>query len=72
MIPLQVRELGLVPYLEAWELQKRLAAERAVDSIPDTLLLLEHPHTYTFGRSGQRSNLLWNEVECAARGIELH
>ncbi len=72
MIPLQVRELGEVPYLEAWELQKGLAAERAADRIPDTLLLLEHPHTYTFGRSGQRSNLLWSEAECAARGIALH
>lgn len=72
MPPLHVRELGVVPYLEAWELQKRLAADRAADRIPDTLLLLEHPHTYTFGRSGQRANLLWSEAECAARGIELH
>ena len=72
MTVLQVRELGEVPYLDAWELQKRLAAERAADTIPDTLLLLEHPHTYTFGRSGQRANLLWSEAECAARGIALH
>ncbi len=72
MIPLHVRDLGEVPYLEAWDLQKQLAAERAADRIPDTLLLLEHPHTYTFGRSGQRANLLWDEAECQARGIALH
>lgn len=64
----EVRRLGLVPYREAWELQQRLAAERAADSIPDTLLLLEHPHTYTFGRSGHSENLLWAESELARRG----
>lgn len=65
----QVRRLGLVPYLEAWALQKQLAAARAADSIPDTLLLLEHPHTYTFGRSGRAENLLLDEAQRAARGV---
>src|SRR5574341_150971 len=63
----EVRRLGLVPYHEAWDLQKRLAAERAADLIPDTLLLLEHPHTFTFGRSGHGENLLWAESELASR-----
>lgn len=72
MLPLRVQSLGEVPYLEAWDLQKTMAADRAADRIPDTLLLLEHPHTYTFGRSGQRANLLWSEAECAQRGIALH
>jgi len=65
----EVRRLGLVPYREAWEFQKQLAAQRAEDAIPDTLLLLEHPHTYTFGRSGHVENLLWNEAELAKRGV---
>src|SRR5262245_48553015 len=65
----EVRRLGLVPYSEAWELQTRLAAERAADLIPDTLLLLEHPHTVTFGRSGHVENLLWTETELRARGV---
>jgi lipoate-protein ligase B len=68
----QVRRLGEVPYAEAWELQKQLAAQRAADTIPDTLLLLEHPHTYTLGRSGHIENLLWDESERAARGLSLH
>jgi len=68
----EVRRLGRVPYAEAWALQKTLAAERAADHIPDTLLLLEHPHTYTFGRKGQIENLLLNEAERIARGIEVH
>lgn len=65
----EVRRLGLVPYREAWELQKRLAAERAAGSIPDTLLLLEHPHTYTLGRSGHIENLLLTEDQRTERGV---
>ncbi len=65
----EVRRLGLVPYAQAWELQKTLAAQRAAGDIPDTLLLLEHPHTYTLGRNGHAENLLLDETEIAARGI---
>jgi len=68
----EVRRLGLVPYAEAWDLQKTLAAQRAAGEIPDTLLLLEHPHTYTLGRSGHAENLLLDEAQLAARGITLH
>jgi lipoate-protein ligase B len=68
----EVRCLGRVPYAVAWELQKQLAAQRAAGDIPDTLLLLEHPHTYTFGRKGQAENLLLDEAALAARGIEVH
>jgi lipoyl(octanoyl) transferase len=68
----EVRRLGRVPYAEAWELQKQLAGQRAAGLIPDTLLLLEHPHTYTLGRSGHAANLLLDEAQLAARGISLH
>lgn len=67
-----VRRLGQVPYAEAWALQKQLADRRAAGEIPDTLLLLEHPHTYTLGRSGHAGNLLLSEAELAARGVTLH
>ncbi|UXA16272.1 lipoyl(octanoyl) transferase LipB [Mycobacterium sp. SMC-4] len=45
----QVRRLGTVDYLQAWDLQRELAAERVAGG-PDTLLLLEHPPVYTAGR----------------------
>jgi lipoate-protein ligase B len=67
----EVRRLGRVPYAGAWELQKQLAAQRAADEVPDTLLLLEHPHTYTFGRRGQAGNLLWDQAQLEARGVEV-
>ncbi len=66
-----VRCLGLVPYQQAWDLQAQLAAQIAAGTQPPTLLLLEHPHTYTFGRSGQASNLLWSEEELKQRGVEV-
>jgi lipoyl(octanoyl) transferase len=47
--PLEVRRLGVVDYREAWDLQRRVAEERIAGG-PDTLLLLEHPPTYTAGK----------------------
>ncbi len=72
MRDMEMRWLGRVPYAEALALQAELAGQRAADQIPDTLLLLEHPHTYTFGRSGHLENLLWDEAERARRGITVH
>jgi lipoyl(octanoyl) transferase len=48
--PVEVRELGTIDYLSAWDLQRRLAADRADEVGPDTLLLLEHPSVYTAGK----------------------
>ena len=42
--------LAETPYLEAWELQRSLAAAVAQGAIPDTVLLLEHPPVVTLGR----------------------
>jgi lipoyl(octanoyl) transferase len=61
-----------MPYDQAWELQGVLAAEIAAGERPATLLLLEHPHTYTFGRSGHAENMLWDEAELSRRGIAVH
>jgi len=67
-----VLKLGLTPYESAWKLQDYLAAQIAAGTHPPTLLLLEHPHTFTFGRRGQAKNLLWDEVELIRRGIRVH
>jgi lipoyl(octanoyl) transferase len=61
--------LGLVDYQQAWDLQRSLADARAANSIDDTLILLEHPHTYTLGRSAHIEHLLLSADECAQRGI---
>lgn len=64
-------QCGLMDYEAAWALQHELAQARSAGAIDDTLLLLEHPHTYTLGRSGKREHLLLSEAECAARGISV-
>ena len=63
--------LGRVPYSEALSLQERLLEARKTGSIPDTLLLLEHPHVVTLGRRGGDSDLLAGAEWLTARGIEV-
>ncbi len=69
----QAQWLGRVDYADAWALQKELAAQRAADLVGDTLLLLEHPHTYTFGSRGRRAHehLLVPRDELEAAGISV-
>ncbi len=68
----EVLDLGLVEYEAAWELQNQYAAEIAEGKRPPTLLLLEHPHVYTFGRRGKQENLLWGESQLREKGIAIH
>jgi lipoyl synthase len=70
---LRVRWLGRLPYEEAWDLQRALHEGR-VESRTDAdyLLLLEHPHVYTVGRFGDRSNVLIDPEGAAAAGAEIH
>ena len=67
-----VEDLGLIDYESAWKIQDTYAAEIAAGTRPPTLLLLEHPHVYTFGRRGQAENLLWNESELKEKEITTH
>lgn len=48
-----IRDLGTMDYQQAWDLQAELAHSRAHDEIPDTLLIVEHPSTYTAGKRTQ-------------------
>lgn len=66
---LAVRCPGRTGYTEGLELQAALVEQRRSGEIPDTLLLLEHPHVITLGSAGGRGNLLVPPRELAARGI---
>ena len=48
--PARLLNLGSTPYAEAWELQRLLAAAVTEGSLPDTVVLLEHPPVVTVGR----------------------
>ena len=52
-----VINLGVVPYEDAWDLQRTVAAQVADGTRPDTILLLEHPPTVTTGRRTEESEL---------------
>jgi lipoate-protein ligase B len=59
LIDLGTREFG-----EVWALQRELLVARQKNEVPDTLLLVEHPHVITAGRSAHKENLLgavWTE-----------
>jgi lipoate-protein ligase B len=68
----QVLDLGLIEYEVAWQLQNQYAEEIAQGKRPPTLMLLEHPHVYTFGRRGKQENLLWGESKLKEKGIAIH
>ena len=68
---LEVRRLGRVPYADGLALQEELVAARRAGEIPDTLLLLEHPHVITLGSSSDASHVLLDEGERRLMGIEL-
>ena len=66
---LEVRLLGRIPYEDGLALQEDLVRKRREGEIPDQLLLLEHPHVFTFGSSAREENLLITPSEMEARGI---
>lgn len=65
-------ELGPVDYLSALNLQRELHRRRQPETIPDTLLLLEHPPVITLGHRAKKTNLLVSEEELARRGIKIY
>ncbi len=68
----QIQDLGLIEYQAAWGLQNRLAAEIARGERPASLLLLEHPHTFTFGRRADSLNLVWSPQELEQHGVTIN
>jgi lipoyl(octanoyl) transferase len=67
----QVERLGLVDYASGLRLQRERVAARKAGVIPDTLLLLEHPHVYTLGRNAKKENLVLSAEQLAARGAQV-
>lgn len=55
---MKVIDLGLKDYSQVWQLQKELVAQRIENKIPDTLILVEHPHVITKGRRSKDSDIL--------------
>jgi len=73
MRELRVHRLGRVAYRDAVAIQRTLVEDRRADRIPDTLLLLQHPHVLTLGAklASARANVIAAPGELAARGVEV-
>jgi len=63
--------LELIDYAEAYDIQKRLWSQKVAGQDADVLLLLEHPPTFTIGKSGKLENLLLPREGLAGEGVSL-
>ncbi len=68
---LLVQRLGLLDYERSLALQKQTELAVKSGAQPDTLLLLEHPHTFTIGRRGDSSSILLDEEQLKQRNVTL-
>ena len=77
------KDLGLIDYKKAWDFQDDLFTETISRKISNRknntdiktknhLLFCEHPHVYTLGKSGDKSNLLVNEEYLKSRGASFY
>ncbi len=70
--PFAVRDLGVTPYRDAWDLQKTLHAQVAAGDAPPTLLLVEHPPVLTLGRKAREgTNIIVTRDYLRQQGIEV-
>ena len=67
----QVEQHGIVTYQDGLDLQRKRIAQRKAQEIPDTLILLEHPHVFTLGRNARRENLLVSPDWLRKAGVQL-
>ena len=68
---LLIRRLGRIDYESGLVVQKETAAAVKGGTQPDTLLLLEHPHTLTIGRRGNSAAVFVSEDQLSLRGVKL-
>ena len=69
---IDVRRLGLVSYADGLELQRALVDDRKAGRIPNTLLLLQHPHVLTIGvKKDGRQHILAPAEVLTERGVEV-
>ena len=78
-----IKDLGLIDYKKCWDYQEELFAEilavksanrkeNKTEATKNHLILCEHPHVYTLGKSGDKKNLLVNDDYLKSRGATFH
>lgn len=79
-VPLvEILDLGLIDYKEAWEKQTQLhhdlVQQKRTDSgkaIPNSLIICQHPPVFTMGKSGKEDHIVWDDEERRRKGIEYY
>ncbi len=76
MFKVELHDLGLIEYGNAWQMQKELfhlAIQEKIDGKHPKhhLLVCEHPHVYTLGKSANQSNLLLSQAELQQKSIDV-
>ncbi len=69
---LKYKDLGIIDYKEAWDLQKKVFNQRLNNEVSDTLFLLEHPHTYTLGKIADKHNLVASKEYLSKHNISVY
>lgn len=80
MNQVKLKNLGTIPYKDAWDTQEELlksalskkASSNKLEEVENTLLICQHPHVYTLGKSGHSENLLFRQEELEKNGIEFY
>lgn len=75
-----LKNLGTIPYKNAWDIQEELlksalskkASSNKLEEVENNLLICQHPHVYTLGKSGHSENLLIRQEELEKNGIEFY
>lgn len=84
MVPVQLIDIGLIPYKEAWELQEvyfdqiveekknkgHISGIAQKDYTNNYFLFCEHPHVITLGKSGNKEHLLLNDEMLKKHNVE--
>lgn len=72
MKSIKLIDLGVIDYEEAWKNQSNIFEGVKSGDMDDTLILCEHPHVYTLGKSGESSNILVTEEFLSTIGAKLY
>lgn len=65
-------DLGIIDYQEAWELQQQVFQLRVDGKIEDILFLLEHPNTYTLGKTANKDHLVGSKPFLENHGVKVY
>lgn len=69
---LRILDIGFRDYVSAWNLQEEYVLKRLCGSIPDVLILVEHPPVFTIGRAGTGEHIIAHQEVLEREGIKVY